>query len=63
MSISFDKALDEQTEREIMDLFSEIHANMGITIVMVTHTRQLLQYGTQSLEMAGGKYQSRCKLL
>jgi ABC-type lipoprotein export system ATPase subunit len=47
--------LDEQTEREIMELFSNIHQESGITIVMVTHTSQLTTYGTRSLKMAGGK--------
>ncbi len=47
--------LDEQTEREIMDLFRDIHAQRQITIVMVTHTTQLLQYGTRSIEMATGQ--------
>ncbi|MFN8597632.1 MAG: ABC transporter ATP-binding protein [Anaerolineae bacterium] len=47
--------LDEQTEREIMELFRDIHAQRQITIVMVTHTTQLLQYGTRSIEMATGQ--------
>ena len=46
--------LDEQTEREIMELFSRIHAETGITIVMVTHTSQLVAYGTRHVEMAAG---------
>ena len=47
--------LDEKTELEIMDLFRDLHLSLGITIVMVTHTRQLLPYGTRSFEMAEGK--------
>lgn len=46
--------LDEQTEIEIMELFKQIHAEMGITFVLVTHTRQLRRYGTRGIEMAGG---------
>jgi ABC-type lipoprotein export system ATPase subunit len=46
--------LDEQTEREIMDLFRDIHAKTGITIVLVTHTSQLVTYGTRAIEMASG---------
>jgi ABC-type lipoprotein export system ATPase subunit len=46
--------LDEQTEREIMDLFRDIHARTGVTIVMVTHTTQLVVYGTRAIEMASG---------
>ena len=47
--------LDEKTELEIMDLFRDLHASMGITIVMVTHTRQLVPYSTHVIEMASGK--------
>jgi len=46
--------LDEKTELEIMDLFRELHQNFGITVVMVTHTRQLISYGTHPVEMSQG---------
>jgi ABC-type lipoprotein export system ATPase subunit len=38
-----------------MDLFRDLHLSMGITIVMVTHTRQLVSYGTRAIEMAEGR--------
>jgi ABC-type lipoprotein export system ATPase subunit len=47
--------LDEKTEIEIMELFRELHASLGLTIVMVTHTRQLVPYGTRAVEMANGE--------
>jgi ABC-type lipoprotein export system ATPase subunit len=47
--------LDERTEREIMDLFAGIHDQTGVTIVMVTHTTQLLSYGTRALRMSEGQ--------
>jgi len=46
--------LDEQTEREIMDLFRDIHGKTGVTVVLVTHTSQLVSYGTRAIEMASG---------
>jgi ABC-type lipoprotein export system ATPase subunit len=46
--------LDEQTEREVMEMLREIHASTGVTILMVTHTSQLVPYGTRALEMAEG---------
>jgi lipoprotein-releasing system ATP-binding protein len=46
--------LDEQTEQEIMELFGKIHRQTGVTIVMVTHTTQLVEYGTRSIQMANG---------
>ena len=36
-------------------VFRELHATLGITLVMVTHTRQLVSYGTRSTEMAEGQ--------
>jgi ABC-type lipoprotein export system ATPase subunit len=46
--------LDEQTEQEVMELFREIHARTGVTIVLVTHTSQLVSYGTTALRMSAG---------
>jgi putative ABC transport system ATP-binding protein/lipoprotein-releasing system ATP-binding protein len=46
--------LDEQTEQEIMNLFRDIHRQTGVTIVVVTHTSQLVSYGTRAIQMAGG---------
>jgi putative ABC transport system ATP-binding protein/lipoprotein-releasing system ATP-binding protein len=46
--------LDQQTEMEIMEMFRRIHHDRGITIVMVTHTSELLSYGTRSMEMSAG---------
>ncbi|MCL7455354.1 MAG: ABC transporter ATP-binding protein [Anaerolineae bacterium] len=47
--------LDEKTEREIMDLFQAVHADTGLTIILVTHTAELVSYGTRHVRMAGGQ--------
>ena len=47
--------LDERTEAEIMELFHDLHASLDLTIVLVTHTRQLVSSGMQSIEMAEGR--------
>jgi ABC-type lipoprotein export system ATPase subunit len=47
--------LDEKTELEIMELFRDLHTSMGLTIMMVTHMRQLVAYGTRAVEMANGQ--------
>lgn len=47
--------LDERTEQEIMELFQKIHDETGITIALVTHTRQLIRYGTRAVTMAEGR--------
>ena len=35
--------------------FGRIHAETGVTIALVTHTRQLVAYGTRHLAMASGE--------
>ena len=47
--------LDEVTEREIMGLFQAIHADTGVTILLVTHTTELVSYGTHHVRMAAGQ--------
>jgi ABC-type lipoprotein export system ATPase subunit len=47
--------LDEKTELEIMELFHELHSSLNLTVIMVTHTRQLISYGTRAVEMAEGQ--------
>jgi ABC-type lipoprotein export system ATPase subunit len=46
--------LDQDTEREIMEIFARIHGEQGLTVAMVTHARNLIPYGTRHLEMADG---------
>jgi ABC-type lipoprotein export system ATPase subunit len=46
--------LDEQTEEEIMQIFSRVHAEQGLTVVMVTHARNLIPFGTRHLDMGDG---------
>jgi ABC-type lipoprotein export system ATPase subunit len=47
--------LDDQTEYEIMELFQQIHSTTRTTIVLVTHSTQLVRYGTHSVGMASGE--------
>jgi len=47
--------LDERTEAEIMTLFHDLHASLGLTIVLVTHTRQLVSPEMRTIEMAEGR--------
>ena len=46
--------LDEQTEREIITMFQDIHARSGITILLVTHAGQLVTQGTRNVHMVSG---------
>jgi putative ABC transport system ATP-binding protein/lipoprotein-releasing system ATP-binding protein len=47
--------LDERTEMEIVALFRELHRSLGVTVVLVTHTRQLVSSGMRAVEMADGR--------
>jgi putative ABC transport system ATP-binding protein/lipoprotein-releasing system ATP-binding protein len=47
--------LDEKTELEIMDLFHDLHTRLGLTILLVTHTTQLVSTGMRKIEMAAGQ--------
>lgn len=47
--------LDETTEHEIMRVFRDVHRATGVTILMVTHTSELLLWGTRSVRMAAGR--------
>jgi ABC-type lipoprotein export system ATPase subunit len=47
--------LDEQTEQEIMELFRSVHADTGLTVLLVTHTTSLVPYGTRALRMVAGE--------
>lgn len=46
--------LDEQNALEILELFSAI-AKSGTAILMVTHDKELVAYGTRHLSMSQGK--------
>ena len=46
--------LDEQTEQEIMQLFANVHQELGLTILLVTHSSQLVSYGTRALSLSEG---------
>ncbi len=46
--------LDEKTEAEIMAVFRELHASLGLAFVLVTHTRQLVSSGMRVIEMSEG---------
>ncbi len=47
--------LDEMTEQEIMAQFRDIHAETGVTVLLVTHSAELGRYGTRSIQMANGE--------
>lgn len=46
--------LDEETTKEVMKFFSEVHSK-GITILMVTHEYDITSYGNRVCTMVSGK--------
>lgn len=53
--------LDEHTEDEIMSLFHQINRDLGVTIVMVTHSSSLVEYGSRHIRMAEGRVVSETR--
>jgi ABC-type lipoprotein export system ATPase subunit len=47
--------LDERTEQEIMALIRQVHQEQGITVLLVTHSTELIHFGSRSVRMAGGE--------
>jgi ABC-type lipoprotein export system ATPase subunit len=50
--------LDEQTEREVMLLLQRFNQTRGITVMLVTHSVELVSYGVRSVRMIGGQIQT-----
>ena len=46
--------LDELTERDIMAMLRELHLS-GTTILMVTHSTELIPYADRTMKMEGGR--------
>ena len=46
--------LDTRTGHEIMDMFKELNRSDGITIVMVTHEREIAQYAQRIINLRDG---------
>jgi ABC-type lipoprotein export system ATPase subunit len=47
--------LDERTEHDIMELIRQIHIQRQITIMLVTHSEDLVTYGTRMVRMSAGQ--------
>lgn len=47
--------LDTRTGREILDTFARLNSERGLTVVMITHDRQVAQYASRSLELRDGR--------
>ena len=47
-------ALDSYTSLEIMKILNDLNSN-GITIILVTHEKDIAQYGSRIIKMKDGK--------
>ena len=47
--------LDTRTGREILDTFARLNSERGLTVVMITHDRQVAQYASRSVELQDGR--------
>ncbi len=47
-------ALDSKTSLVIMDIFTKLNREMGLTIVQVTHAREVALYGNHIIHIADG---------
>jgi len=47
--------LDRKTGEQIIDLFADLHADLGTTILIVTHEDRLARLAHRTLDMLDGK--------
>jgi len=47
--------LDSRTSEEVMDIFSRLNEEMGITIVLVTHEQDIAEYAGRRLHFKDGR--------
>jgi putative ABC transport system ATP-binding protein len=46
--------LDSATSHEVMQIFGDLCAKRGITIVLITHERDIAAYGTRTIDFKDG---------
>ena len=47
--------LDTRTGREILNTFARLNSERGLTVVMITHDRQVARYASRSVELQDGR--------
>ena len=48
-------SLDERAEREFMSVLQDVREAMGVTVLLASHSSELVDYGTRSVTMTGGQ--------
>ncbi|HEY5617292.1 MAG TPA: ABC transporter ATP-binding protein [Vicinamibacterales bacterium] len=54
--------LDTRTSVEVMDIFQTLNIQHGLTIILVTHERDIAEYGTRVVAFRDGRVQSDDRL-
>ena len=47
--------LDSKSSKEIMELFSRLNKEKGLTFLQVTHSEKCAEYGTRTIILENGK--------
>ena len=47
--------LDTQTSIEVMEIFQRLNRKSGITVILITHERDIAEYGTRIIHFRDGK--------
>jgi putative ABC transport system ATP-binding protein len=47
--------LDTQTSHEVMEIFARLRRERGLTIVVITHERDIAAYGTRTIDFRDGR--------
>jgi putative ABC transport system ATP-binding protein len=47
--------LDTQTSHEVMDIFRRLQRERGLTIIVITHERDIAAYGTRTIDFRDGQ--------
>jgi ABC-type lipoprotein export system ATPase subunit len=47
-------ALDSKTSAEILELFGELHSDLGVTVVLVTHDRKVATHAESTIHIRDG---------
>ena len=50
--------LDTSTSHEVMEIFARLRRERGLTIVVITHERDIAAYGSRTIDFRDGKVTS-----
>ncbi len=54
--------LDTQTSRDIMEVFTRLNREQGITVLLVTHEPDIAQYARRLIKFRDGRVEGKCRI-